>query len=186
MVTGLPRSGTSMLMQMLAAGGLCPLTDGVRAADDDNPRGYLEHEGIKSLARDASCLDVAAGKLVKVVVPLLPHLPAKHRYHVVLIERDLDEILASQRTMLERLGRTESLGEPEKLKVAYRRLLRMARDRLAMHPGIRALRLSHRWLLANPQAGADAIVAFLGGRLDSGKMAAVVDPELHRQRSDKA
>lgn len=185
-VTGLPRSGTSMLMQMLAAGGLSPLTDGVRVADDDNPRGYLEHEGIKSLARDASCLDAAAGTLVKVVVPLLPHLPAKHRYHVVLIERDLDEILASQRTMLERLGRTESLGEPEKLKVAYRRLLRMARDRLSMHPGIRALRLSHRWLLANPQAGADAIVAFLGGRLDSGKMAAVVDPELHRQRSDKA
>lgn len=182
LVTGLPRSGTSMLMQMLAAGGVPPLTDGIRGADDDNPRGYLELEAVKELARDASCLDEAGGKLLKVVLPLLPYLPEKYRYHVVLIERDMDEILASQAVMLERLGRDATAADPAKLRLAYGRLLRTTRDRLAGHPGMRALRVSHRWLLANPMAGAEALSGFLGGNLDVARMAAAVEINLYRQR----
>jgi tetratricopeptide (TPR) repeat protein len=182
LVTGLPRSGTSMLMQMLVAGGVPPLTDGIRSADDDNPRGYLELEAVKELARDASCLDEAGGKLVKIVLPLLPHLPEKHRYHVILIERDMDEILASQAVMLERLGRDLPAADPGMLRLAYGRLLRMSRDRLAGHSGIRALRVSHRWLLANPLAAAEAMADFLGGNLDIARMAAAVETSLYRQR----
>lgn len=181
-VTGLPRSGTSLLMQMLTAGGLEPLTDGQRLADDDNPRGYFEMEAVKSLARDASCLDQAGGKVVKIVLPLLPHLPRQHQYHVVFIERDLEEIFASQAAMLKRSGRDDGGAAPDKLRPAYERLLRQSRQLLAGQPRIRALRLSHRWLLQNAEAGARALADFLGRPLEVAKMAAAVDPTLHRQR----
>lgn len=114
------------------------------------------------------------------MLPSLPHLPQKHRYHVLFIERDLDEILASQRVMLERLGKPE-VADPKSLRIAYQRLLRSSRDRLAGHPGMRSLRLSYRWLIANPETGAQLICDFLGRSLDTAAMADVVDPALHRQ-----
>jgi predicted AlkP superfamily phosphohydrolase/phosphomutase/tetratricopeptide (TPR) repeat protein len=181
-VTGLPRSGTSLLMQMLTRGGLAPLTDGQRLADDDNPRGYFEMEAVKSLARDTSCLDQAGGKVVKIVLPLLSHLPPKHHYHVIFIERDLDELFASQAAMLKRAGKDDGGAAPEKLRPAYERLLRQSRQLVAGHPRIRALRLSHRWLLQNPAAGAQAMTDFLGHPLDRAQMAVAVDPTLHRQK----
>ncbi len=181
-VTGLPRSGTSLLMQMLTGGGIPPLTDGERLADDDNPRGYFELEAVKSLGRDASCLDAAGGKVVKIVLPLLPHLPPKHHYHVVFIERDLEEIFASQATMLKRSGKDDGGAAPEKLRPAYERLLRQSRQLLAGHARIRTLRVSHRWLLKNPAAGAQAMADFLGRPVDVAAMAAAVDPSLHRQK----
>lgn len=184
LVTGLPRSGTSLLMQMLTAGGVPPLTDEQRGADEDNPRGYFELEAVKSLAQDASCLKAADGKAVKVVLPLLPHVPADKHYHVLFIERDLDEIFASQKAMLDRTG--QSAHDPASVRPAYERLLRMGRRVLSTSPRARALRLGHRWVIQNPHAAAEAIAAFLDLDLDVKTMAACVDPRLHRQRRETA
>ena len=108
-VSGLPRSGTSMMMKMLAEGGLEPVTDALRRADEDNPNGYFEFEPVKQLADGQDAwLDGAGGKLVKVISALLEHLPARHQYKVVFMEREIKEILASQQKMLQR--RNEASG----------------------------------------------------------------------------
>ena len=178
LVTGLPRSGTSLLMQMLAAGGVEPLTDRARAADPDNPHGYFELEAVKSLAKDSSFLSEAVGKAVKVVLPLLPHLSVNHRYRVLLIERDLDEVFSSQRKMLDRSG--QKAADPSTLRPAYERLLRRSRQILAASDRVRVLRLSYKWVLSHPQDAASRIAEFLERELDLGKMAASVDPALYR------
>ena len=105
-VSGLPRSGTSLLMQMLAAGGIMVITDKLRTADADNPRGYYEFELVKKIKQDASWLPQVRGKAVKMISQLLYDLPGSESYRVILMERDLDEVLVSQEKMLERLGRT--------------------------------------------------------------------------------
>jgi tetratricopeptide (TPR) repeat protein len=183
LVTGLPRSGTSLLMQMLAAGGLEPLTDKQRAADEDNPKGYFELEAVKALAEDNAVLQDAGGKAVKVVLPLLRHVPPGKQYHVLLIERDLEEIFASQKAMLDR--HEAAAHDPSTLRPAYERLLRQSRQMLAAGPQARTLRLSHRWVITNPAAAAQSIAGFLGQAMDIEAMAACVDTSLHRQRSSK-
>jgi hypothetical protein len=106
-VSGLPRSGTSMMMQMLEAGGLPILTDGERVADADNPRGYYEYAPAKRLMTDRTWLPAADGKAVKIVAQLLPYLPpAPHRFRVIFMKRDLGEVLASQQVMLANLNKT--------------------------------------------------------------------------------
>ncbi|HLT47753.1 MAG TPA: hypothetical protein VK002_11040 [Rubricoccaceae bacterium] len=179
-VSGLPRAGTSMLMQMLAAGGLRPFTDGAREADASNPRGYFEHERVKALARDKSWVPEAHGHAVKVVAPLLPHLPAGPAYRVVFVERALDEVLRSQTAMLARLGRPSA--DPAVVRPVYARHLAAARAWLDGTPRAEVLPLAHAEVLADPAAAAARLNAFLGGHLDEAAMAAVVDPSLHRER----
>ncbi len=171
-------------MQMLAAGGLEPLTDGQRTADEDNPKGYFELEAVKSLAEDNAALQNADGKAVKVVLPLLRHVPPGKQYHVLLIERDLEEIFASQKAMLDR--HEAAVHDPSTLRPAYERLLRQSRQMLTASPQARSLRLSHRWLIANPVAAAQTIADFLGRPMDTAAMAACVDTKLHRQRAKTA
>ena len=118
-IAGLPRSGTSMVMKMLSDAGLPVLSDGVREADADNPRRYFEYEATKRLGRDASWLEHAVGKGVKIVIQLLPHLPSAYRYRIIVIERDLHEVLESQRTMLARHGATGARLPPEQLSRAF-------------------------------------------------------------------
>ncbi len=178
LVTGLPRSGTSLLMQMLAAGGIEPLTDSARVADPDNPNGYFEMEAVKSIARDSSFLSAAVGKAVKVVLPLLPHLSSSYLYKILLIERNLEEVFASQRKMLERSGQTAA--DPATLRPAYERLLRRSRQLLAATERVQMLRLSHRWVLENPSLAADQIADFVGGALNRPAMAAAIDTSLYR------
>jgi hypothetical protein len=183
-VSGLPRSGTSMIMQMVAAGGFPVLSDGIRGADLDNPRGYLEYEPVKNLLRDAGWVAEAKGKAVKVVAPLLRALPKDLAYRVILIERDFNEVLDSQAQML--LRRNKSLPDtPERrnsLREAFGRSLREARDFLRRHPRTRLLVLQQENVLRDPAGAAAQINDFLGGHLDVLKMAAEVDPSLHRQR----
>ena len=111
-VSGLPRSGTSLMMQLLAAGGIPIVTDNIRAADADNPRGYCEFERVKTIKTDASWLPEIHGKAVKMVSQLLYDLPTTERYKIIFMERDLDEVLASQEKMLTRLGRPAAPREP--------------------------------------------------------------------------
>ena len=183
-VSGLPRSGTSMIMQMLAAGGVPVLEDGVRRADEDNPRGYREYEPVKKLRQDSKWLPEATGKAVKIVAPLLTALPAGLPCRVILIERDLNEILNSQAQMLVR--RKENLPDtPERrdrLKEAYLGTLRQAKTFLRNRPSTGLLVLGRGDVLLDPAAAAGRIGEFLGGGLDTAKMAAEVDPSLHRQR----
>jgi hypothetical protein len=181
-VSGLPRSGTSMMMQMLAAGGLAVLTDGRRRADADNPRGYYEYEAAKSLARDSSWLVDACGKAVKIVSALLVHLPDDFEYRVVFMRRPMTEILASQSRMLDRIGHTGPRGDEARLANLFAKHLdevdRVLRDRRT----IMRLDVDYPAVIAEPWRVAETVNAFLGGGLDTRRMAAAVAPELHRQR----
>jgi predicted AlkP superfamily phosphohydrolase/phosphomutase/tetratricopeptide (TPR) repeat protein len=186
-VSGLPRSGTSMIMQMLAAGGLPVLADGVREADTDNPRGYFEYEPVKSLYRNSAWLSEAKGKAVKIVAPLLSHLPEGLAYRVIVIERHLDEILDSQAQML--LHRGEKLEDTSarraRLKEQYGRQMLQVRSWQRARQEVNVLFLNRDELLKYPHPVAIAMNRFLGGRFDAVRMAAQVDPSLHRQRVDK-
>ena len=181
-VSGLPRSGTSMMMQMIEAGGVPVLSDARRSADNDNPRGYYEYEPVKSTRKDASWVANAVGKAVKVVHLLLMDLPAVHQYKVVFMRRPLEEVLASQTKMLHRKGQDGASLPPEQLAKAFGRQLDKVANWLADQSNFDVLYVEHRQVLADPQAQAARINQFLCGTLDTTAMAAVVDPSLYRQR----
>jgi hypothetical protein len=183
-VSGLPRCGTSLMMRMLQAGGVPLLTDGLRAADEDNPGGYFEYEPVRRTRQDASWIEQARGRAVKVVHVLLPHLPADRAYRVILMARDLCEVVASQRAMLQRRGAQGAALPPQQLAEAYRRQLRNVAAWLAGRPNMRVLDVDYHDLVRDPAAGAAAVGRFLGVDLDTVAMAACVDPFLHRQRAE--
>jgi predicted AlkP superfamily phosphohydrolase/phosphomutase/tetratricopeptide (TPR) repeat protein len=182
-VTGLPRSGTSMLMQMLAAGGIDPLTDGLRAADEDNPRGYFEFEPATRLREDASWLPSARGRVVKLVLPLVPYLPADERYMLVIVQRNLTEVLASQRKMLERLSREERAARltEQVLMREYCAQEQRVQSWLEAHPEIAMLPLDYGVVVNDPRRAAGQISEFLDGRFDASAAAGAVEPSLKRQ-----
>lgn len=182
-VAGLPRSGTSMLMQALVAGGVPALTDGLRVADDDNPRGYLEYEPATRLAEDSAWMESARGKAVKIVLPLLPHLPRGEAYRVVLIQRDMREVLASQAAMLQRLGKRASSLRPRALAAQYISQEAMALRFLETRPGIGVLPLDYQAVLDDPHATAERIAGFLRGGFNAAACAAAIDPALRRQHA---
>jgi hypothetical protein len=181
-VTGVPRSGTSLLMQMLAAGGHPVASDGVRRADADNPRGYFELEAARGLARDASWLPGMAGRALKLVHSLLPWLPPGLPCKVLLVRRSLDEVLASQRVMLARRGSAPDEADDARLLPALEEQLARTERWLDAREDLVWLRVDFAELLAEPGPVAARIGAFLGGGLDAAAMAACVDPALHRQR----
>jgi hypothetical protein len=183
-VSGLPRSGTSMLMKMLEAGGLPIVTDGVRTADEDNPKGYYEVERVKDLAQetDRAWLAEARGKGIKVISFLLKSLPPQFNYRVVFIRREIEEVLASQKKMLVRRGETDDTP-PERMREHFTDDLWRARYQLTHRPWFEVLEVHYTEVLARPLEGAQQINAFLGGSLDPEAMAAVVDPDLYRNRA---
>jgi len=181
-VSGLPRSGTSLLMQMLDAGGLKALTDNVRAGDEDNPRGYFELEAVKRTREDLSWLDQAAGRAVKMVHVLLYDLPPDRSYRVLFVKRDLREVVRSQEVMLRRRGAEGANLTDEQLISAYERQLAKIERWLAGQPSFQVLHVSYNDLMADPARAAAAINRFLGGSLDEEQMLGHVDPALYRQR----
>lgn len=181
-VSGLPRSGTSMVMKMLEAGGLAPLTDEIRQADNDNPRGYYEFEPVKKLETDQSWLPRAKGKAVKIISMLLRHLPLDYTYKVIFIRRHLPEVLASQKQMLVRRGEPADQVSDEEMARIYGNHLRQMENWLNARPAFDVLYVNHRDIIDNPAKACRRINKFLGGRLDVRKMAGVVDNALYRQR----
>lgn len=182
-VTGLPRSGTSLLMQMLDAAGVPLLVDETRPADEDNPRGFHEFAPVKRLDRDVSWLPLARGKALKVVAPLLPHLPYDLPCDILFIERNMAEVLDSQRAMLARKGLpTPMPDEDERLRGLFERSVKAARQWIASAADARVLDLSHGELLSHPEEMARRIATFIGLDGEHALMAAVVDASLHRQR----
>jgi hypothetical protein len=181
-VSGLPRSGTSLMMKMLEAGGLPVLVDNVREADVDNPRGYYEFEPVKALKSDTSWVGPARGKAVKMVYLLLLDLPAGYEYRVLFMRRNLDEILASQKAMLDRLGKASPLDDT--------RMASLFRDGLARfdawvagRPGFKILDVSYNAMITDPAPLAREVDRFLDGGLDLDAMTRVVDPSLYRNRA---
>lgn len=184
-VSGLPRSGTSMMMRMLDAGGVPVWTDGLRAADDQNPAGYYELERVKDLDKggDAGWLREGRGRAVKVISSLLEHLPATNNYQVLFMHRALPEVLESQRKMLAQRGQGHDPHGDAALAAAYEAHLRQTRHVLAHQPGVTALDVTYGDVLADPAAQARRIAGFLGTTLDTARMAAAVDGTLYRNRT---
>lgn len=182
-VSGLPRSGTSMIMRMLEAGGIEPLSDGVRAADEDNPLGYFEFERVKDLPGDTGWLAQAEGRAVKVVSALLEHLPADRRYKVLFIERELGEVLASQRRMLERRGRDSDAAADERLAALFDKHLATLRARLAARSDMQVLYVRYSDVVAGPRAAAQRLAEFLDCAFNEEAAAGAVDASLYRNRS---
>ncbi len=183
-VSGLPRSGTSMMMQMLQAAGLSPLVDDNRPEDEDNPRGYFEFEPVKNTMRNSSWIPKAQGKSVKVIAQLLPYLPRTYTYKVVFMHRDIDEILASQKTMLNRTGRKGTDMDDEQLARVFRKQLDRVQRTAANRPNVSVLNVRHRDAINDPLACAKKVAEFLDGDHDPEAMAAAVDPKLYRQRKE--
>ena len=179
-VSGLPRSGTSLMMQMLARGGIEVITDVIREADVDNPRGYYEFEQVKKLRTDAAWMPAARGKAVKMVSQLLYDLPQGYRYLVVFMERDLDEVLLSQEKMLVRRNRPAL--PRDQIKQAFAQHLERLREWLAEQRQIDVLAVRYGDLIANPVPQATRVSSFLAGRVDIPAMVAAVDPSLYRNR----
>jgi hypothetical protein len=185
-VSGLPRSGTSMTMKMLEAGGVPVFTDGVRTADVDNPKGYFELERVKDLAReeDPSWVTAARGKAIKVISYLLKDLPPTLNYKVLLMRRDLDEILASQAKMLANRGE-EADTDDGRMREIFQDHIWRASYLLRHQRHFDAIDVEYRAVLTDPGPAAARINAFLGGRLDVARMQAVVDESLYRNRREQ-
>lgn len=169
-------------MQILAAGGVPPATDRRREADANNPKGYLEHEAMKGLKTNPSAIEGCEGRAVKVVAMLLPHLPADRTYRVLFVHRHLDEVVASQRKMIERLGKPAAPIRDEQLKAVLGRQVDEALRWCERTPGVSLLEVQHRALCLEPAEPIAAICGFLGLDLDESAMLAVSDPTLYRER----
>lgn len=181
-VSGLPRSGTSMMMKMLEAGGLEVLTDNLRTADRDNPRGYYEFERVKQLEHDKSWVADAKGTVVKVISQLLYHLPEDHTYKLVFMRRRMEEMLASQRRMLVRRGEVLDKVSDRQMAQLFRKHLDRVREWLDRQPNFDVIYVSYNEVLRSPLQQARAINRFFDGELDVRAMVDVVDPALYRQR----
>jgi hypothetical protein len=183
-VSGLPRSGTSMMMKMLEAGGVPIWSDQERGADIDNPKGYFELERIKDLEKetDKSYLREGRGKAVKAISFLIKELPDDNDYRVIFMRRDLDEVIASQEKMIARLDQGDTSADPEALKEAYRNDIVRTRLLCKKRPNFDLIEVSYRSAIEDPATTSCAVNAFLGGHLDEAAMREAVDASLYRNR----
>jgi hypothetical protein len=181
-VSGLPRSGTSLMMQMLVSGGMAALSDGERKADTDNPRGYLEWERIKQLTNDPGCIAEAEGKVVKVISRLLLSLPAGHEYRVIFMQRPLPEVLASQDEMMKRRGTFKGTN-PAIMSAAFEKHLREVYAWLDSKANVKALRVPYHEVLNRPKEIAANVTEFLQIPMDIEAMIQQVDGSLYRNRA---
>ena len=182
-VSGLPRSGTSMMMRMLELGGMELVTDNIRQLDEDNPRGYFEIERIKELdkGKDKSWLREARGKVIKVISFLLKELPSDHEYRIIFMQRHLDEVLASQEKMLDRRSE-ENQTSDEKMRVSYKKHLKDADFFLRYRKNFQSISLKYEEVIQDPAGHAKRVNDFLGGNLDVTAMTSAVEAGLYRNR----
>jgi len=181
-VSGLPRSGTSMMMRMLEMGGLPPFTDNIRKADESNERGYYEHEKIKNLHKDKAILNEIEGEAVKIIVHLLNTLPLKFSYKIIFMRRPLGEIVKSQKNMLERLDKT-TIRDQASIAKSYKRMLQIFEKWSSRMPNVEVLNIKYADTLENPKKSAEMVSGFLKGySLDVTKMQLAVEKNLRREK----
>jgi len=183
-VSGLPRSGTSMMMEMLDKGGLEVLTDQVRKADEDNPKGYYEYERVKQLPHDTGWLDEAKGKAVKVLGELIKHLPGDYYYKIVFMERNLDEIIESQTKMLKRKGEDPEDTSKDELRETFKNYRKILKKQISSSPNMEVIYVNYNDIMSHPEPVIESISAFFDGELDTKKMLSVIDEELYRNRKE--
>jgi len=181
-VSGLPRSGTSMMMRMLEAGGMEIVTDNARRADDDNPRGYFEYERVKKLKEDASCLDECHGKAVKIISMLLFDLPSNRKCRIIFMQREMQETLSSQRVMLQRLGKKDDNIGDEKMAEKFEKHLRQVEAWIDKQEHLDVLYVKYNEVIEDSQKQAERVNEFLGKELNIKKMVGVIEKSLYRQR----
>lgn len=182
-VSGLPRSGTSMMMKMLEAGGIPPLTDKLRTADNDNPKGYYEFERVKQMDKgDTGWVPQAQGKVVKVISALLKYLPSSYNYQVIFLRRHMSEILASQRKMLINRGEDPDKMDDAQMGMLFENHVRQVEKWLAQQPNVEVLYVHYSDVMSDPLTAINSMTRFLGRDLDVRAMAEVVDPNLYRNR----
>jgi hypothetical protein len=181
-VSGLPRSGTSMMMKMLEAGGKKVLTDSLRTADEDNLKGYYEDERVKALHQDNAWISEAEGQVVKVISYLLKYLPEGHKYRIIFMERKIAEVLASQKKMMRRRGEPTDDVPDDIMTGIFQKHLDETYAWLSNQPSMQVLYISYNDSLDEPEDCAEKVNSFLGGGMDIEKMMQVVDPSLYRQR----
>jgi hypothetical protein len=183
-VSGLPRSGTSMMMKMLEAGGLPLLVDNLRIGDDDNPAGYYEFEPVKKLSQgDSEWLGDAQGKVLKVIAALITHLPATYSYQIIFMRRDMSEILASQKKMLLNRGEDPNKISDAEMAQLFEKHLFKVLSWIDQQPNMRKIEVSYNMLFKDPKPNIAQINRFLGNILDGEKMLEVINPDLYRQRN---
>lgn len=184
-VSGLPRSGTSLMMSMLEAGGLELVQDGIRVADEDNPKGYYELERVKKLKEDKAWLPGAKGKVVKAISQLLYEFPTdgSFRYNVIFMRRNIDEILASQTKMLKRRGTHDPSVSDEEIRRMFLIHLDHVTTYLRQHPCFETLYVNYNLLMQDAAEKVRALGEFLGGELNAAAMTDVIDASLYRNRS---
>jgi hypothetical protein len=181
-VSGLPRSGTSMMMQAIHSGGMVAITDNIRKSDSDNPRGYYEFEPVKKTKEDSSWIPQAAGKVVKMVYRLLYDLPPDYEYRIIFMNRSIEEILLSQKKMLERLGKQGADITDEKLSGLFKQELEKIYLWLGNQNNFSMISINYKDMVENAMNQCCMVNNFLGGCLDTDKMALAIDPSLYRNR----
>lgn len=185
-VSGLPRSGTSMMMKMLAEGGLEIISDALRIADDDNPNGYFEFEPVKQLRQHQNAwLANAGGKAVKVISSLLEYLPNNYSYKIIFMERDLNEVLASQQKMLQHRQETSALTDAE-MRAQFEQHLSAIKYWLARQPNMETTYVSYNTMLAQPESLINQVTEFIGIPLHTQKMLSVPSQSLYRNRVSRS
>ncbi|MBI4578958.1 MAG: sulfotransferase family protein [Planctomycetes bacterium] len=182
-VSGLPRSGTSMMMRMIDAGGIPALIDNTRKPDEDNPRGYYEFEAVKRTKQDPSWLAQAGGKVVKMVHLLLLDLPKDRGYRVIFMRRRLEEVVKSQNVMLERKGKSSQGLRDDQVMNMFRQQIQQVDQYLKSSPCFKVLYVNYNELLGDPRPWLSTLDEFLGGEMQTDKMLEMVDPSLYRQRA---
>ena len=184
-VSGLPRSGTSLMMKMLEAGGLPVMQDGIREADKDNPKGYYEFERVKQMDKgDTDWMVEAQGKVVKIISALLKHMPPAYDYRVIFMRRHMEEILASQRKMLVHRGEDANKMDDERMAELFEKHLAQVFGWLDEQSNVRYLEVHYSDLLTDPVTQARRVNEFLDNKLDAQKMSQMVDPHLYRNRKE--
>jgi Sulfotransferase domain len=184
-VSGLPRSGTSMMMKMLEEGGIPILTDAVRSADDDNPNGYYEFELVKKLPDGQNkWLAEANHKVVKIISALLEHLPANYRYKIIFMEREPREILASQQKMLANRNEKSEISDAE-MQEQFQRHLAAIKYWLARQPNMDVMYVDYNKMISKPENYCQALADFIAIPVDVSKMLAVPNERLYRNRATK-
>jgi len=170
------------MMKMLEAGGLTLLSDDSRPADKDNPSGYFEYAPVRHTSRDAAWVALARGRVVKVIYALLPHLPPSEEYRVVMLERDMEEVIDSQRAMLERSAAVGAALSRDALIAGYRRQLDEVERWMIEQPSFSYATVSYNDLLHNPEPQLARVIKLLARPLDTQMMTSVINPALYRQR----
>jgi hypothetical protein len=172
-----------MMMKMLEAGGLQVLTDNIRKANKDNPRGYYEFERVKKLPEgDTAWLDECTGKVVKIITQLVTYLPDSYNYKILVMRRKIHEILASQARMLERRGESQGEVSDEQMAELFAKHLKQVYTWMEEQPNVEHIDVDYNEMLLDPRPTVDRVQGFLGRSLDGDAMAAVVDPDLYRNR----